>query len=390
MSVRSVSNQPGSYSEYETREDVYFGNGTPEVYPYNQLVATSYKADTVKGDGKSPYPYSRSIFRISEDHPETRTNTIYDGASIYRRTGYSTYLSKGKHPEVGYLNVEDLALDARKAANVKALNKLGGNKQQVLVDLLESRQTFQMLYQTSLKLYDALMLIKRGRPQNALNRLGLNPVDILSGKTLADGWLQYKYGWKPLVDSIYGYQELLKDDWEVNRVINARGTQRFDYSKVVSDGQGGEHEYFGYGGYTTHYRASVKRPALGELNALGALNPVSVAWEVIPYSFVVDWFVPVGDVLEAYSSIAGLEDISGYTSHWHQTTHRYKTQNDAQRNGDRELTIEGGVFNQEAFYHTRVVHGWNPPEFYGDPEPFGGMKASRGFSAAALIRQLLR
>lgn len=390
MSVRAVSNQPGSYSEYEKRADTYFGNGTPEVYEYNQLVATSYKADTVKGNGVNPFPYSRSIYRISEDHPETRVNTIYDGSNIYQRTGYSTYLSKGKHPEVGYLDVSDLADNAAKAANVKALNKLGGDKQQALVDLMESRQTFNMLRDSALKLYDALRLLKGRKPINALNRLGLDGRSLLSGKTLADGWLEYKYGWKPLVDSVYGYQEALKDDWAVNRVLNARGTQRFDYSKTVSDGEGGSHEYFGYGGYTTHYRATVKRPALGELNAIGALNPVSVAWEIIPYSFVVDWFVPVGDVLEAYSAVAGLENITGYTSHWHHTTHRYKTSNNSQRNGDRQLDIEGGVFNQEAFYHTRKVHGWNPPEFYGDPEPFGGMKLSRGASAAALIRQLLR
>jgi hypothetical protein len=39
-----------------------------------------------------------------------------------------------------------------------------------------------------------------------------------------------------------------------------------------------------------------------EVNVLGALglnNPAGVLWEKLPYSFVIDWFLPVGNYLEA-------------------------------------------------------------------------------------------
>jgi hypothetical protein len=39
----------------------------------------------------------------------------------------------------------------------------------------------------------------------------------------------------------------------------------------------------------------------------GLTNPALVAWELVPYSFVFDWFVSVGGYLEALTATQGLE-----------------------------------------------------------------------------------
>jgi hypothetical protein len=46
------------------------------------------------------------------------------------------------------------------------------------------------------------------------------------------------------------------------------------------------------------------------LSALGITNPLLIAWEVVPYSFVVDWVLPVGTWLES------LDALLGYQSAW--------------------------------------------------------------------------
>jgi hypothetical protein len=40
--------------------------------------------------------------------------------------------------------------------------------------------------------------------------------------------------------------------------------------------------------------------------SLGLVNPLEIAWEVVPYSFVVDWFLPVGSYIAAWGIIPKL------------------------------------------------------------------------------------
>jgi len=47
---------------------------------------------------------------------------------------------------------------------------------------------------------------------------------------------------------------------------------------------------------------------LSEQRKLGLLDPVSIAWERVPYSFVADWFVPIGTYL---SNLAVIPHLKG-------------------------------------------------------------------------------
>jgi len=40
---------------------------------------------------------------------------------------------------------------------------------------------------------------------------------------------------------------------------------------------------------------------------LGITNPLLIGWELVPFSFVVDWFLPVGNWLESVDAMLGYE-----------------------------------------------------------------------------------
>lgn len=42
-------------------------------------------------------------------------------------------------------------------------------------------------------------------------------------------------------------------------------------------------------------------------SALGITSPLTAAWELIPFSFVIDWFIPVGNAFQALESKIGLK-----------------------------------------------------------------------------------
>jgi hypothetical protein len=56
---------------------------------------------------------------------------------------------------------------------------------------------------------------------------------------------------------------------------------------------------------TATYRPS--SDVISLLSNLGLINPLSVAWEVVPFSFVIDWFIPVNKWLNSLTADAGLE-----------------------------------------------------------------------------------
>lgn len=44
----------------------------------------------------------------------------------------------------------------------------------------------------------------------------------------------------------------------------------------------------------------------------GLLNPLSVAWELMPLSFVADWFLPIGSYLSGFDANLRFDVTSGY------------------------------------------------------------------------------
>jgi hypothetical protein len=46
-------------------------------------------------------------------------------------------------------------------------------------------------------------------------------------------------------------------------------------------------------------------------NSIGLLNPLTIAWEVLPFSFVVDWFVNIGDCIAEAGAFNGVTILDG-------------------------------------------------------------------------------
>lgn len=139
-----------------------------------------------------------------------------------------------------------------------------------------------------------------------------------------------RYGWMPAVYDVcdaaeYAASKLLPDE------IKPQFFSHFmDYSKVVSGTNvpgvdaGGN---FGIGTATINgfhvkhtvttkawLRAVVANEKARSMAELGFSDPRVTAWELLPLSFVVDWFVQVGDYLRLSSALRGLKILdAGYS-----------------------------------------------------------------------------
>jgi hypothetical protein len=165
-----------------------------------------------------------------------------------------------------------------------------------------------------------LLLARRGKWNQALKELGGFSKRKPKKLTFAEGWLEYSYGWVPLFNDIYDSYELLKEGLRKEKLIfSSVRLLRDHHSYSITDGDG--HPQFEriWGSSQAFYKAkayySIKEQGLASsLDQMGLINPLEVAWALTPYSFVVDWFLPVGNVLQAMTAGVGVEFIDGYFS----------------------------------------------------------------------------
>lgn len=132
----------------------------------------------------------------------------------------------------------------------------------------------------------------------------------LHAKTLASGWLMWSYGVKPLATDIHNAMQVLTRELPTTKVIG-RGRQTTKWTATL--------------GPTTfvHRRAEVRvkfqayvranNPNLWLANQLGLVNPVQWLNEAIPFSFVLDWFSNLSQVISQMTDFVGLDVLDPCT-----------------------------------------------------------------------------
>ena len=159
-----------------------------------------------------------------------------------------------------------------------------------LAELRESLETIHSLLRSALHPLQTirdLFVNKKGR------------LSLVGGWT--QRWMEFRYGIMPI---IYSIQDVMKTMRQIKLVYHTeRAFRPLTKSKDSSVGMGSQ--FYQKVQFTGIIRATGKsKPPESEfLRLLDSLsfNPLKTAWELIPMSFVVDWFVNVGDYIEALS-----------------------------------------------------------------------------------------
>lgn len=119
-------------------------------------------------------------------------------------------------------------------------------------------------------------------------------------KLASQMWLEYQYGLKPLVSSVFGVADEM-----VRHVINRTERFRARYSvhelpvsAAINTRHGVQAIPVGGGDFKSSVTIGVALDQKDwDATRFSSLNPVSIAWELVPYSFVADWFLDIGGYL---------------------------------------------------------------------------------------------
>lgn len=261
-----------------------------------------------KGWNRQPKPYSQSLAYM------TYVNQTTDSFDSYVNPAGSWHYEWGNLPQYDRTSVDNVCADRLQAAI--------SDKANLAVALAERKQTIDMVVKRVSQITNVVRDIKKGRFTRAAKHLGIKqPKGAKRSKQFADNFLEFHFGWSPLIGDLFSAAKVLSGPPPTNPV-KARGKGTFyflDGWPLGSPPGSGQYRTCGYR-VQSGVRVKMENPDLFLLNQFGLTNPAVVLWEAIPFSFVVDWFTDFGSYLESLTGLLGVSLHGGYTSRSTATT----------------------------------------------------------------------
>lgn len=289
--VSYYSSPPGVRNYARSQEGVYGDKKT--VYPYTFYRTKSFGIQTNSFNGIS----------VAIDAPNTRSLyylQTYAGLPPWAQPSYNKCYSRFKE-----------------SVNGEAEALLGAT-------IATWRQSSDMITKRLLSLASAAKALRGGNFKAFLSALRVpakskhkNKVKALPDE-FASLWLEYWFGWSPLVADIYAAIDVLQgpvpygaakgrakayDNWSSDSPYENRTTWTLVRHQILAD-------------------VVLENPNLWLANQLGLVNPLLVIWDIMPMSFIADWFFDVSGFLGSFTDFLGLSinnPCVTHTGEWYDT-----------------------------------------------------------------------
>jgi hypothetical protein len=276
---------------------------------------------------------------------------------------------------------------------------------ETLVTIAELPKAIKMIAERAQDLTCAYKNVKKGRIGAALECVVSNSSPKRRAKAEKVGkkawartkdasstFLEMKYGWNPAIYDVYSAMEALDKSWsdepaDVKIKTGSVRTEPLKWTRLGVEKYG--HVYSSTGNakeiYTVTGFVRVTDPELRRLASLGLLNPALVAWELIPFSFVWDWFNPIGNWLHSLTADVGttwIRGSEGYMRKLKGTHHVTKAW------GKYPCDFRGSVDN--VFFQRKPLTGFPSSSQILSVKPLGDLvNADKAITSLALLRSTL-
>lgn len=247
----------------------------------------------------TPHPYS---MELEDTNNVTISSGTYTGMTPIYIWGTA---ATGAYSVSNWTGNDDLAL------NSKLRGEVAGSDFNAGVFLGEGHQVLNMIGDSAKKLARAYLAAKKGNFQRASRILTGNSVG--PSKKAANNWLELQYGWLPLLSDIHGGAQFLAHHLNTplqHKVVVKRTLKRAKSETNPASGYPDR----SFSVETKSIVAFIREKNVPQL--AGLTDPLSVAWELVPYSFVVDWFIPIGEWLASRGLSQALEGTFVTTRVW--------------------------------------------------------------------------
>lgn len=280
------------------------------------MYATAYEENTPGTDWCSGVLLTGSSNPANRYGAHRRTMTVatWDGNLGITEIQWAKTPTSAVHA-VNAAIVSNLQNRANVEARLKALD--------TNLDLAETftglPQTVRLVAERATQVVKAFVALRGRHYRRAADILGLRR-NWGKHENQANVWLEMQYGWLPLLSDIFdGTEEVIKLVNHRNenpvRVVTRRLGSNLLLNAIPSSNSVYERlsaESSARATVEVKLRFAIADAFVAYMSQLRIQNPAYIAWTALPYSFVVDWMLPVGDMLSALNGPIGLKFHGGY------------------------------------------------------------------------------
>lgn len=368
-----------TYSDHLRVYDTYNGQNYEESSVSQAVVGYSQRSASVSSDHHRPTPFEARFAKVVTNVPAH----VVDVAFIGKRD-HTFHLSVGDAGASSFVYppgwAEKLS-NAEDRSFTKARERLkDGSGFDIGVALAEARASAEMLSGVAGKMSKGLSslrsLINQSRSRKAKAAL----------TATAGAWLEGYYGWGSLARDASSIVDVLVAKVNKPLIITSHATTKIEQSWGPTDTPNYRRRWSECDGFVkVGYRAIVEDEFARSIDKWGLANPYAIAWEVVPLSFVIDWFVPIGGILSSLSATVGLRFLDGYVSRVQNSVRTVRYYNTNPFKSEQEL-VHGEYVVKGKEFTRRPLYGFEFPRLYANENPFN---TNRVANASALVTQAI-
>jgi hypothetical protein len=377
--------QKANWTEYY--QDIFGNTGSTTSLrdEYEEQFNVTNTGNVLPVNRKMPHAHSYSKYLIKRFHGSKSVYGYPSGGNLAQYNyGSGNFGTIPQFAPVSY------AVTAYNTALSKLYERLRGSID-LSIDVGQRQQTIAM----ARKIAKVVSYVK-SHPIAALKKShdyfkanGLKTI----GRDGGSLWLEYTYGLKPTVSTLFDITVELARSQEPLLKAVGRATAKQRVRVIYSPSQVAWAKETSDQTWSNRYHIEcIYRHTANTLNLLGqftSLNPASIAWELLPFSFVADWFYDVGGYMRNLETaiLTGSQFAVGFqtdtTSYEHIATVSGATSDPG---GYSSLSLSSGYQIYRYFNRAILVSSPLPraPQFNTD------LSSGRLLNAAALLSQFLK
>lgn len=212
-------------------------------------------------------------------------------------------------PNIDIMRLSQLAV-------TKAYANIENSKANMLATAAEGRKTINGFVDIFKRVWKIYRAVRKGNVKYLRKQI--------SAKELANRYMEWRYGIRPCIYDAKQILDAVTNPQKTSDRFTYRGFESESASlnpverKLLTKAIGYKIYRYLYGQYTCTRKVDVSAGVMCKIDNVSAANnygldqPIETMWELVPFSFIADWFFNIGQTIASFTPESGVTQLASW------------------------------------------------------------------------------